>query len=360
MHFMKHKRFFKSLLLLVLICSGLGLGCNTTPDKKYFKDGKQHGVVKGLFRERWWNFYQRGCSFLEGGFYAEAIADFKEALKQRDRDQRRARTYGMHFIEYFPHRELGASYYHAGNYQEAEQELEASLSAVDSGRAKYYLNEVRRAILKTSKAATTPPHISVTSGADIEITNRSTVTVAGVVEGDAYARTIAINNDPLFIELAQKQLAFSQEIKLKRGVNAITIKSCDLLGKAAEKTVAVTADFEGPLLYINNAVNGEEIADSSFNLHGSLSDVSGLTSLKINGRTIPYHREQNAVFSHPIQLAPGINRITLQATDVAGNTTTGELNLICTAGHVRKDPLHKSRSSPTHKKYSPPPCPAGR
>jgi tetratricopeptide (TPR) repeat protein/TolB-like protein len=350
---MKHKRFFKSLLLLAFICSVLSLGCNTPPDKKYFKDGKQHGVVKGLFRERWWNFYQRGCSFLEGGFYAEAIADFKEALKQRERDQRRTRTYGMHFIEYFPHRELGASYYHAGNYQEAEQELEASLSAVDSGRAKYYLNEVRRAILKTSKAATTPPHISVTSGADIAITNRSTVTVAGVVEGDAYARTITINNDPLFIELAQKQLAFSQEIKLKRGVNAITIKSCDLLGKAAEKTVAVTADFEGPLLYINNAVNGEEIAESSFTLQGSLSDSSGLSALKINEHIISYHREKNAAFVHPLQLAPGINRITLQATDVAGNTTTGELNIIYTAGHAQKKSVRTHAAADRHTENTP-------
>ena len=350
---MKHKRFYKSLLLLILVCACLGFGCNTPPDKKHFKDGKQHGVVTGLFRERWWNFYQRGCSFLEGGFYAEAIADFKEALKQRDRDQRRARTYGMHFIEYFPHRELGASYYHAGNYQQAEQELEASLSAVDSGRAKHYLNEVHRAILKTSKADTTPPHISVTAGADIEITNRSTVTVAGVVEGDAYARTITINNDPLFIELAQKKLAFSQEIKLKRGANAITIKSCDLLGNAAEKTVAVTGDFEGPLLYINNAVNGAEIAESSFNLKGSLSDVSGITGLKINEHAIPYYREQNVAFSHPLQLAPGINRITLQATDVAGNTTTGELNLICTAGHVRKNPLHTHAAAARHTKNTP-------
>jgi tetratricopeptide (TPR) repeat protein/TolB-like protein len=345
---MKHKHLYKLLLLLTLLCAGLGFGCNTPPDKKYFKDGKQHGVVKGLFRERWWNFYQRGSSFLEGGFYAEAIADFKEALKQRDRDQRRARTYGMHFIEYFPHRELGASYYHAGNYQEAAQELEASLAAVDSGRAKYYLNEVHRAILKTSKAATTPPRISLTADAAQGITNRSTIRVAGVVEGDAYARTIAINEDPLFIELAQKRLLFSKEIKLKRGVNAITITSRDLLGKVAEKTVAVTADFEGPLLYINNAVNGEEIAESSFNLQGSLSDVSGITGLKINEHAIPYYRERNAVFIHPIQLAPGINRITLQATDVVGNTTTGELSLIYTAGHARQSTLRRYASPDRH------------
>jgi tetratricopeptide (TPR) repeat protein/TolB-like protein len=328
---MKHKSLYKALLLLMLLYAGLCTGCNTPPDKKYFKDEKQYGVVKGLFRERWWNFYQRGCSFLEGGFYAEASADFKEALKQRDRDQRRARTYGMHFIDYCPHRELGAAYYHAGNYQKAKQELETSLAAVDSGRAKYYLNAARRAILKTSKATLTPPHISLTSGADQEIISRPTIRVAGAVEADAYVRTIAINDDPLFIELAQKQLPFSKDIKLQRGVNAISIKSSDLLGKVAEKTVVVTADFEGPLLYINNAVTG----------------------LTINEHAIPYHRERNAVFIHPIQLAPGINRITLQATDVAGNTTTGELNLIYTAGHAHKNSLRRCAAADRHTKKIP-------
>ena len=88
-------------------------------------------------------------------------------------------------------------------------------------------------------------------------------------------------------------------------------------------------------------------------LQGSLSDSSGITALKINEREIPYHREQNAIFVHPIQLAPGTNRITLQATDVAGNTTTGELNLIYTAGHAQKNPVYTHASADRHTKNIP-------
>ena len=66
---MKTKKILPTILLLAaLIAIGFAGGCNTPPDKKYFKDGRQYGVVKGLFRERWWNFYERGCSFLQGGF----------------------------------------------------------------------------------------------------------------------------------------------------------------------------------------------------------------------------------------------------------------------------------------------------
>lgn len=329
---MSCQRFPQFLLLLVFICICLGNGCNTPPDKKYVKDGEQHGVVRGLFRERWWNFYERGCSFLEGGYYAEAIADFKEALKQRTRDQRRARTYGMHVIDFFPHRELGVAYYHVGNYQAAEQELEVSLSAVDTGRAKYYLNEVRRSVLKGSATPTPPPRISLHAETEHSITNRSVITVAGVIEADAYVRSLHINGEPLFIELAQKRLVFAELIKLHRGINRITIKSRDLLGNEAEKTIALTADVEGPLLHISNAVNGAKISQSYFVLQGSLSDDSGIIGLKINDFNIPYRGERNASFMHRVKLVSGFNRIILQAADSAGNTTTGELILICTAG----------------------------
>jgi len=217
---MKTTRLLPVMLLFsaisMLVLAG---GCNTPPDKKYFKDGRQYGVVKGLFRERWWNFYERGCSFSQGGFYPEAIADFKEALRQRDCDQRRARTYGMHVMDYFPHRELGAAYFHAGNYNEAQKQLEASLSQADSGRAKYYLNEVRTAILKTSRADLPPATISLTAGGTEAFSNSFNLNVSGVVNAEAYAHAVAVNNDPLFIELAEKKLEFSKEVKIKKGLH---------------------------------------------------------------------------------------------------------------------------------------------
>ena len=71
---------------LCIAVVALLLSCNTPPDPKYLKDGVQYGVVKGLFRERWWNFYERGLSFSAGGFWNEAVADFAEALRQDWRD----------------------------------------------------------------------------------------------------------------------------------------------------------------------------------------------------------------------------------------------------------------------------------
>ena len=94
---------------VLFVVAGLLLagGCVSDPPSVREKDGQQYGVTDGVFRGRWWSYYERGTSYLAGGFHEEAAADFQQALKGRSRDTWRARTYGLHFVEYFPARELG-------------------------------------------------------------------------------------------------------------------------------------------------------------------------------------------------------------------------------------------------------------
>ncbi len=101
--------------------------------------------MRGLWRARWWNYYERGRSYQDGGLWEEAIADFETALEMRDAEEWRARTYGLHFVSYFPNRELGVSYYQVKRYQEAKEYLGRSLGSVDTARVHKYLDLVRRA-----------------------------------------------------------------------------------------------------------------------------------------------------------------------------------------------------------------------
>lgn len=314
--------------VFVFVWIALFLSCNTPPNPKYFKDGKQYGVVKGLFRERWWNFYERGLSYSEGGFWDEAVADFTQALKQRDSDQRRARTYGMHFIDYFPHRDLGVAYYGLGRYEEAQRELETSLSQADTGKAKYYLNEVRRALLQKADTATAPPKVTVASVSEGQVTNSFKMRVEGQVEDDSYAHKVAVNDEPMFVELSAKKLPFAKEIKLKKGLNEIKIKSTDLLGKVTEKKVKVFGDFEGPMLNVRNYTDGQRVAHDKIVLNGSLADATGITRLQVNEQVLAYNKERQLEYTVTVQLREGTNKIMLAATDVSGNTTSGQMNLV--------------------------------
>jgi TolB-like protein/tetratricopeptide (TPR) repeat protein len=316
------------IIALATLMTVFMAGCNTPPDPRYYKDGRQFGVVKGLFRERWWNFYERGASFIEGGFWQEAVADFSQAIAQRDKDQRRARTYGMHLVDYFPHRDRGIAYYHLGRYQEAQHELETSLASVETARAKFYLNKVRKALLETTHADTAAPVITAAADIGDKPTNSFRTTIHGEVADDCYAGSIAVNGEPLFLELSAKKIPFAKEIRLKKGLNEIHISSADLLGKATEHKVKVLADFEGPLLTLKDHRDGQQVPESKVVLHGALADATGVASLRINEQLIAYNKEREVEFAFAMNLKQGSNVIAMAATDLAGNVTTGSLELV--------------------------------
>ncbi len=147
-------------LILFLVACGLLVSlwqCAGQPaGPAYMKEGKEYGKIRGAFRHRWWNYFERGMSFADGEFQQEAIADFKVAIAQRPEDQRRARTYGMHFVDYFPRRELGVVYYQMGDFKAAKAELELSLSQYPSSKARFYLDRVRKALIEQEAREVTP------------------------------------------------------------------------------------------------------------------------------------------------------------------------------------------------------------
>ena len=72
-----------------------------------------------------------------------------------------ARTYGMHFIDYFPHRELGIIHYEVGDLDAARKELELSLSHFPSAKARFYLDQVRKALIQQEAREATYPKLSL-------------------------------------------------------------------------------------------------------------------------------------------------------------------------------------------------------
>ncbi|HEX3135262.1 MAG TPA: hypothetical protein VHX44_16975, partial [Planctomycetota bacterium] len=130
-----------------------GCGASRGPEPKVV-DGQTFGTTTVPFRGRWWQYYERGVSWSLGGFWAEAESDFREALKLRLTDNRRARTYGMHFVQCFVHRELGAVLLEQNRLDEAENQLRISLVQEPSAKAEFLLARV--ATLRGVAAAPQP------------------------------------------------------------------------------------------------------------------------------------------------------------------------------------------------------------
>jgi hypothetical protein len=318
-----------SLLLasLFLISVVLFTGCANQTPSQYTKDGKVYGVTKGLFRNRWWNFYERGLSFAEGGFYQEAIFDFKEAIKQRERDQRRARSYSMHFLDYFPHREMGIASYYFKDYSGAIEELETSLSQEESAKAKYFLNMAREAKLLSEGEDKSSPLIQITTPQEGTYTNAFSLEVSGVAEDDRFVSQIEINGIPLFIELAQKKVEFKQTVDLHDGLNFIRVKAKDLTGKETEQVVRIIVDRQGPLVSIEE-LNVTHVHEGVVGIKCSLLDETGLSSLSFKEKRLEFEGKKEVEIDEKITLKAGEDRIPFEVKDLAGNITVGEISLL--------------------------------
>jgi len=326
----KRKRYIFPAIIAVpiLICLSCSTVSNIGTDnwRDYFEPGHtKEEIAKdfNLYRGKWWNYYVRGRWYAEGGYYAEAIQDFKKAILIRSKDQRSARSYGLHFWEYFAHRELGVIYYSQKNYAEAKKELEASLSTADSARAKYYLNKCNEEITKTTQADREPPHIRVTSHERGAVINTPVTKLKGVAADDSFVQTVSVQGKKLFIELAEKNLAFSENISLHPGENAILLEATDLMGKNIRQDFNLTLDICPPLLYLDDILTHTKDGKLIATIKGTAIDDYGVKSLFVNDTEIRFPVRKETDFRQDIILTDN-RKITFKVTDIAGNETHGE------------------------------------
>ena len=323
---MRLKKILRLSLFSLVFTLLVFLSCYSQKgDPRYYKNGKQYGVTEGLFRNRWWNYYERGNSFAEGGFLQEAVADYKEAITGRDKDQRRARSYGLHFVDYFPHRELGIAFLNSEKYQDAIHELEESLRNADSAKAKYFLNKARGSLLKETGLDREPPVIHLTSK-EAELTNGFSTKVSGFVEDDFFVSSVSVNNIPVRIELSEKKIPFEAEVPLERGKNSIVVKAADLTGKESEKEITIAADREGPIVNIASCDIMPVGTNFKARITGYVYDDSGISSFRINGTEVLKEARKELDFYREIELAEKTDKIIFETADTAGNRTSGQLN----------------------------------
>jgi hypothetical protein len=90
------------------------------------------------------------------------------------------------------------------------------------------------------------------------------------------------------------------------------------------------SDIRGPVITIDSPIAGDWSGEGSITVTGTVVDIeSGVTSATINGRALPMRgTARGRAISAPVTLKPGINTITITATDVAGNTTEHQLSVM--------------------------------
>ena len=289
--------------------------------------GAQYGVTKGTFHGRWWNYYERGSSYLSGAFYTEAEADFRQAIRARSEDTWRARTYGLHFTEYFPNRELGVCYFQNGRLDDAEKLLKESLAQVDTDRARYYLDAIKKArIAKGELKDDAPPNID-TSAAEMMVSTREVPVEAKVGDSVGVAQ-VTINGTEVAQRGSAPQMALKEKVLLTEGTHEIKIVATNLGDKPSEKIVKVEVDLTGPNLGIFEPTDALVTEAATVRLSGVAVDKNGVASITIaDGQATDAKGVKKQTFEQDLTLKDGENAFEVAAKDMAGNETRTTLKV---------------------------------
>lgn len=275
----------------------------------------------GTFRGKWWNYYDRAVDKSSRGEFAAASADLKKSLGLRDKDQLMARTYGMHFTDYFPHRELGVIHYLQGELEHALAELETSYRQQQSAKAAFYLNQVRKGLFQRQGKTFSAPEIIIDSPAPGASLAGNSVKVSGRVRAKGLVAKMAINRRSVGIDLAREEQLFEQEVQLTEGDDSITLTAADLLGTLASKSVTISVDRDGPAFSLERFVR----EGTSLRVSGSVEDRSGIAAIMVASKKIAADGSRSQRFDVAIPYAPGV-RIELKTLDILGNENSAVID----------------------------------
>jgi TolB-like protein len=113
--------------------------------------------------KEWYEYYQDGLDLMNKNNWQAASENFKKAIAIEDKEAKKVKTYGMHFIEYYPHRELGICFYNLGDMENARAMLGLSNQQQPSARATEYINKISGGVAPPSIAKAIIPAVTVTT-----------------------------------------------------------------------------------------------------------------------------------------------------------------------------------------------------
>jgi RHS repeat-associated protein len=168
-------------------------------------------------------------------------------------------------------------------------------------------------VVRNVRLDTQPPVCTIQSPTDSLITNLSSTTVSGTIF-DSTSTTLTINGKSVSVSNG----SFTSEVVLSEGINIITMSATDAAGNTTTISKTIVVDRTAPTLIVSSPLDSIITKLSSIMISGTVKDSTAIT-ITLNAINVPV---ANGSFTTTIALNEGINKITIVASDAAGNTST--------------------------------------
>lgn len=177
------------------------------------------------------------------------------------------------------------------------------------------------------------PVVTIDSPVDDFVTFESTVVVNGQVTSDEPVVTLTANGQPITLTDG----AWSASVALAEGDSVIEIAAVDALGRQDAAAIGVTVDRTPPTLSVDSPRPNQIFNSPSVLVTGEVDDEFGIASFEVAGNPVAIVDDEYEVM---VDLAEGTNRLTVRATDFAGNVTEISIDVF------RRVPIELAISGP--------------
>jgi len=172
--------------------------------------------------------------------------------------------------------------------------------------------------------------LTVSTLADASYTNEETLNVSGIVSDAIGIQSVTVNGQP--VDFAADG-SFSTAVTLEIGSNALEVIATDAAGTQKIDSRTITYDPNSPELVIAAPADNSTTTQSFLALTGTISETSDVL-VNVNGGEGQLASIVDNAFSATVYLVPGLNTISVTATDLAGNVTLAKRTVTLESGSL--------------------------
>ena len=158
----------------------------------------------------------------------------------------------------------------------------------------------------------------------LSIGGRTSCNLVTDVTDDVSGSDVSITLDGRVVAVNRQNGRDAYQLSLHDGANAVEISATDDAGNWSTLQFIIDADQTPPVVQLD--ATPPSTRSSSLTVSGLVTDRSGVRSVSVNGHAVVLFSDGS--FSESVALSEGANVVTVEASDVYGNTARQELSVL--------------------------------